>query len=43
MDSKSTSQDGDGTDDKSTAGSDDEAPEDDEHQAGEFQQCKLQQ
>ena len=33
--SKSTSQDGDGTDDKSVAGSDDEAPRDDEHQAGE--------
>ena len=32
---KSTSHDGDGTDDKSAAGSDDEAPEDDEHQAGE--------
>ena len=34
-DSKSTSQDGDGTDHESAAGSDDEAPRDDEHQTGE--------
>ena len=32
---KSTSHDGDGTDDESVAGSDDKAPEDDEHQASE--------
>ena len=32
---KSKSHDGDGTNDESAAGSDDEAPEDDEHQAGE--------
>ena len=34
-DSKSTSQDGNGTDDESTAGSDDEAPGDVEHQTSE--------
>ena len=34
-DSKSTSEDGDGTDDESVAGFDDEAPGDDEHQASE--------